>query len=91
MIRRQDVAQKLNDYLHHRLGLDEPMSWAEAAMMEEDFESSDFETIRDIIAQLGLADVRSFGLTWNDCEDFLPRLGYKVRLDVIPRDNLYES
>lgn len=84
MIARHDVAQKLNDYLHHRLSLDEMVSWAEAAMMEEDFDPSDFETIREIVARIGLADVRAFGLTWDDCEDFLSRLGYQVRMDVIP-------
>ena len=84
MIVRHDVAQKLNDYLHHRLGLDDIVSWAEAAMMEEDFDPSDFETIREIIGRIGVANVRTFGLTWDDCEDFLGRLGYKVHLDVIP-------
>ncbi len=84
MIGRQDVAQKLNDYLHHRLALDDIVSWAEAAMMEEDFDLNDFETIRQIVARIGLANVRAFGLTWEDCEDFLSRLGYQVRVDVIP-------
>jgi len=59
MIIRQDVAEKLNDHLHHRLGLDEIVSWAEAAMMEEDFDSSDFDNIREIVARIGLAFFRS--------------------------------
>lgn len=84
MIARHDVAEKLNDYLHHRLTLDEIVSWAEAAMMNEDFDPSDFGNIRDIVARIGLANVRAFGLTWEDCKDFLTRLGYKVRLDVSP-------
>jgi cobyrinic acid a,c-diamide synthase len=84
MIARHDVAQKLNDYLHHRLGLEEIVNWAEAAMMDKDFDPADFETIRDIVARIGLANVRAFGLTWEDCEDFLRRLGYTVHLDVIP-------
>lgn len=84
MITRHEVAQKLNDYLHHRLDLGQIVSWAESAMMDSDFETSDFEIIRDIVARIGLADVRAFGLTWEDCEGFLTRLGYQVRLDVIP-------
>ena len=84
MILRHDVAQKLNDYRHHRLGLDDMVSWAESVMMEEDFDPRDFETIRDIVARMGVADVRAFGMTWEDCEDFLRRLGYEIHLDVIP-------
>ena len=53
-------------------------------MMDSDFDPSDFEMVRDIVARIGLADVRAFGLTWEDCEAFLTRLGYQVRLDVIP-------
>ena len=84
MIARHNVADKLNDYLHHRLDLDDIVSWAESAMMDVDFDPSDFDNIRDIVARIGLADVRAFGLTWEDCENFLNRLGYRVHLDVSP-------
>ena len=84
MIARDDVAEKLNDYLHHRLDLDQIVSWAELAMMDADFDPSDFDNIRDIVARIGLADVRVLGLTWQDCENFLNRLGYRVHLDVTP-------
>ena len=42
----------------------------------------EFEAVRDIISLLGLADVREFGLTWEDCESFLSRLGYAVQIKV---------
>lgn len=41
------------------------------------------ETIRDITSRLGLANVREFGLTWEDCEGFLSRLGYRTTVDVV--------
>ena len=50
--------------------------------MEGEFDPSHFETLRNIINRLGLADVREFGLTWEDCEEFLSRLGYRVRIEV---------
>jgi len=81
-ITRQDVAQKLIDYLHHRITLTELVDWAESAMMEADFDARDFETLRDIVSRLGLADVKAFGMTWEDCEDFLSRLGYRVSVKV---------
>ena len=82
MITRHVVAAKLTDYLHHHLTLEELVEWAEQAMMEGEFDESDFEALRDIISRLGLADVKEFGLTWEDCEDFLSRLGYEVRVEV---------
>jgi hypothetical protein len=27
--------------------------------------------------------VRAFGITWEDCEDFLSRLGYRVSITVL--------
>jgi hypothetical protein len=52
-------------------------------MMEKEFDDRDFETIREITGRLGLADVREFGLTWEDCEGYLSRLGYRTTVDVV--------
>ena len=41
------------------------------------------DTIRDITSRLGLADVREFGLTWEDCEGYRSCLGYRTRGDVV--------
>jgi len=85
MITRNDVATKLIDYLHHQIALADLVTWAEKAMMEDDFDERDFETIRDIVSRLGIADVKAFGLTWEDCEDFLSRLGYQINIQVLQR------
>lgn len=82
MITRREVAAKLTDYLRHRLTLEELVDWAEKAMMEEEFEESYFEELRDILSRLGLADAEKFGLTWEDCEDYLGRLGYRIKVEV---------
>ncbi len=76
------VAEKLSDYLHHRITSIELVNWAEKAMMEEDFEEKDFELLREIVGRLGLSDVRAFGMSWEDCEDFLSRLGYRIKIEV---------
>ncbi len=81
-ITRNDVAEKLIEFLHHRLSLADMVHWAEWAMMEADFDERDFNTLRDIVGRLGLADVKAFGLSWSDCEDFLVRLGYRVNVTV---------
>jgi hypothetical protein len=77
------VAEKLSAYLHHELGLNELVDWAEKIMMEGDFEEENYETLREIVSRLGVADVKAFGLTWEDCERFLNQLGYKVRVEVV--------
>ena len=38
--------------------------------------------LRTVIARLGVADVRAFGLTWDDCEEALRQLGYSARVDI---------
>jgi len=81
-VTRQKLAQKLTDYLNNRITLAELVDWAESAMMEADFEEQGFEMLRDIISRIGLADVRAFGMTWEDCEDFLSRLGYRVSITI---------
>ena len=81
-VTRRGVAQKIIAYLHHRITLAELVAWAERVMMEDDFDERDFETLRYVISHLGLADVRAFGVTWEDCEDFLSRLGYRVNVAI---------
>ena len=81
-ITRQDVARQIIDYLNHRITLAELVDWAELAMMEGELEEQYFELLREIISRIGLADVRAFGMTWEDCEGFLSRLGYRVSVVV---------
>ena len=81
-ITRQKIGQKLIDYLYHHITLVELVDWAESAMMEADFEEKDFELVRDIVSRVGLGDVKAFGMTWEDCEDFLSRLGYRLSVKV---------
>jgi len=79
---RQVAAQKLVAYLHHDITAAQLVDWAEMTMMDEEFDEEHCELLRDIISRIGLADVRAFGLTWEDCEDILSRLGYKVSVTV---------
>jgi hypothetical protein len=83
MITRQVLASRLRDYLQHRITRAALVDWAEQAMMDEEFDDRDLDTIRDVTSRLGLADVREFGLTWEDCETYLSRLGYKAKVDVV--------
>ncbi len=81
-ISRQTVADKITDYLHGKVSQAELVDWAEQAMMDEDFEETDMDLLSDIVGRVGLADVAEFGLRWQDCEEFLCRLGYRAKVIV---------
>lgn len=82
-ITRTTVVEKLSGYLQHRLSLADLVGWAENAMQEGEFDETDFDAVRDVVARLGVADVRAFGLAWEDCEQLLRRLGYSARVSVV--------
>jgi len=82
-ISKQTVAGKIAAYLRHDISLAELVSWAEGALMEGDFAEDEVSTIADVVARLGVADVRAFGLAWEDCEQLLRQLGYAARVDIV--------
>jgi cobyrinic acid a,c-diamide synthase len=82
-ITKQIVAEKIAAFLHHAITLEQMVDWAENALMEEEFDEADMDVLRTVIARLGVADVRAFGLTWEDCEQALAQLGYSARVDVV--------
>ena len=82
-ITHETVARKLAAYLHHEISLGDLVDWAQLAMMEGEFEDAYHDVIRDAVARLGLADVRAFGLSWEDCETILKRLGYDARVEIV--------
>jgi len=82
MITRQTVADTIAAWLHHDLSLAGLVDWAEQALMREDFDDAHAATIAAVVSRLGTADVRSFGLTWEDCEDLLKQLGYTAHVEI---------
>ncbi|OGL47372.1 MAG: hypothetical protein A2161_06845 [Candidatus Schekmanbacteria bacterium RBG_13_48_7] len=83
LVTRKIVVDMLIKYINRTIDLSDLIVWAEEMMIETDFEEEYFETIRDIIARLGLSDVREFGLTWDDCYDYLHKLGYDVKVELL--------
>jgi hypothetical protein len=81
-ITRPIVADKITGYLHGKVSQAELVDWAEHAMMDADFDEADSDLLSDIVGRLGLADVAEFGLRWQECEEFLRRLGYRAKVIV---------
>jgi hypothetical protein len=82
-ITKQTAANKIAAYLHHEITLAQLADWAEDAVRDGEFAEREMEALRFVIPRLGLADVRAFGLTWEDCEQLLARLGYRARIEVL--------
>jgi len=74
------LTERLTEYLNDKVSLNDLVDWAERMFCEADFDKKDFEVIRDILARLGLADVKEFGLSWEDCREYLHRLGHTAEL-----------
>ncbi|MDN3510335.1 hypothetical protein [Candidatus Jettenia sp. AMX1] len=83
IVTREMLVNMLIDYINRRIDTSNLISWAEDMMREADFEDQYFELLRDITARIGLADVREFGLYWDDCCDYLHKLGYRVKIEIL--------
>ena len=81
IITKQQLAVNLLNYLQHKTNPDD-LNWSEYAIMEGEIQGEDPDVVRDILARLGLADVKAFGLFWEDCNEFMRRLGYVLRVDA---------
>src|SRR5437773_8633967 len=83
-ITKQTVAEQLAAYLRHDITVAQLVDWAENAILEGEFDEQSLDVLRAVVARLGVADVRTFGLTWEDCEAILRTLGYDARVEVVP-------
>ncbi len=82
MVTKKDISDQLLGYLQHRVTLEDLVNWAENMLMEGDYIDDAEHTTRNTLAQLGLADVKTFGLEWKDCESIMERLGYKLEVQA---------
>jgi hypothetical protein len=82
-ITKQAVADQIAAYLRHEITLAQLVDWSERALAEGEVAERDAEVISSVVAHLGVADVRAFGLAWEDCETLLRKLGFAPRVEVI--------
>jgi hypothetical protein len=83
LVTKQTVADKIAAYLRHEITQPDLVDWAERALMDAEFAEGDLPALSHHVARLGVADVRAFGLTWEDCEELLRALGYTARVEVV--------
>jgi len=82
-ITKKTVADKIAAYLHHEMTLAQLVDWSENVLIEGELADHDAGTISSVVARLGVADVRAFGLAWEDCEELLNQLGFSPRVEVV--------
>lgn len=51
--------------------------------MAGEFEEASVSVLAWVVSRLGVADVRTFGLTWEDREQLLDRLGFTAGVEIV--------
>ena len=82
MITRQNIASKLLDYMNHRISLDALVDWAEMSIMKGDADEEYTKVIMQALGRIGAADVKEFGLLWEDCESIMSSLGFTIKVEA---------
>jgi len=83
IITRDIVGRKLLQYINREITLAELTDWAENSICDGEFENTQAELVRDILGHIGLADVKEFGLSWDECYEYLEKLGYQINVEAI--------
>ena len=81
-VTKKIAAQKIFAYLNYKLSLEKLVDWSETAIMEGNLAEKDMDVLMSVLGQLGLADVRSFGLAWEDCQSLMKQLGYSLQVEM---------
>ena len=81
-ITKSIAAQKIFACLNGKLSLKKLVDWPETAIMERNLAEKDMDVLMEVLGKLGLSDVRSFGLTWEDCQALMKHLGYSLQVEM---------
>lgn len=81
-VTKSKVAKKLLSYLQHKISIHELVDWSENILMEGELKQGQEKVLREVIGRLGVADVKQFGLSLEDCEQMMKLLGYRMKIDA---------
>ncbi len=82
MITKQIIAEQLLKYLNHKISLAQLVDWAELSIMNGGLEPNDTKKLMCVLGKIAAADVKEFGLSWNDCESMMTDLGFVLKVDA---------
>ena len=79
---KQHAAEKLAAWLRHEITQEQLVTWAEDVIRDGDFPDADAPELAQVVGRLGLADVKEFGLAWDDCEALLKTIGFTAKVEI---------
>jgi len=82
LVTREILTNMLAKYLNREITKNELVDWAENMICDAEFPEKDINLIKKVLSHIGLADVKEFGLTWDDCYTYLHELGHDVTVKV---------
>lgn len=82
MITKETVAEKINSYLTHQITIAQLVDWSENVLADGEIADEDIDVVSEVVARLGVADVKNFGLLWEECDMLLQKLGYQLQVNV---------
>ena len=82
VVTKEILTDMLVKYLNREITKDELVDWAENMICDAEFSEKDANLIKKVLSHLGLADVKEFGLSWDDCYNYLHELGHDVTVMV---------
>ena len=82
MITKQVVADKIAAWRRHEITREQLVTWAEEAIHEGEFPDAEAPELARAVGRLGLADVKEFGLAWDDCEALPRSPGFTAKVEI---------
>jgi hypothetical protein len=82
LITKETLTDMIVKYLNRKIDKVELVDWAEDMICNGEIVEERSNLIMEILGRLGLSDVKEFGLSWDDCYDYLQKLGHKVTVMV---------
>lgn len=82
VVTKEVLTNAIAEYLNRRITKEGLVDWAENMICNAEFNGKDVALIREILAHLGLADVKEFGLSWDDCYRYLHELGHDIKVMI---------
>jgi hypoxanthine phosphoribosyltransferase len=84
VLTRGAILRQLSAYLNHETALSKLIAWAQDTLARGDLSPDDERLLRDLVARAGVPGSDTFGLSMEDCRDFLNRLGHELWVRTSP-------
>jgi hypothetical protein len=81
---RGAILRMMNRYLGQEIPLTALVEWAQATLRAGDLSADDAAFLQELTDRAGRPGTKAFGLTLEDCDFLLRRLGHELRVSTGP-------